>query len=158
VNHVRDTRSPAPLSGRLMAPLRADLSFANKTVLLAEDDMRTVYALTALLSSKGANVIVADTGKEALELLDRAAHVDAVLMDIMMPEMDGYEATRRLREDQRFLRLPVIALTARAMKDERERCLQAGATDYLTKPIDSERLLLTLHEHLNGGASVVVSG
>jgi tubulin-specific chaperone A len=109
--------------------------------LLAEDDMRTVYALSALLRGKGASVLVADNGREALETLALHPDVDGVLMDIMMPEMDGYEAMRRLRKDPRFAKLPVIALTARAMKGERERCVEAGATDYLAKPIDGERLL-----------------
>jgi CheY-like chemotaxis protein len=101
-----------------------------------------------LLTGKGATVLVADTGREALELLAKNPHVDAVLMDIMMPEMDGYEATRRLREDPRFRALPVIALTAKAMKGERERCLAAGASDYLTKPIDSDKLLQALQAWL----------
>src|SRR6185436_20551148 len=100
-------------------------------IMLAEDDMRTVYALSALLRGKGADVIVADTGREALELLARHPDVDGVLMDVMMPEMDGYEAMRRLRREPRYEKLPVIALTAKAMKGERERCLEAGASDYL---------------------------
>ena len=157
VSHVRDTLTPQARTQLPPAPLGIELSFASKTILLAEDDMRTVYALTALLTSKGATVLVADTGKEALELLDQTPSVDAVLMDIMMPEMDGYEATRRLRTDHRFSTLPVIALTARAMKGEQDRCLEAGATDYLTKPIDTERLLRTLHDHLQRGGDASVS-
>jgi CheY-like chemotaxis protein len=98
---------------------------------------------------------VADTGREALELLDRNPDVDAVLMDIMMPEMDGYQATRQLRTDPRFRKLPVIALTAKAMKGERERCLEAGASDYLTKPIDTEKLLQTLQAFLPRGPLAV---
>ena len=93
-------------------------------------------------------MLVADTGKEALELLAQHPHVGGVLMDIMMPEMDGYEAMRRLRQDPRFGALPVIALTAKAMKGERERCIDAGASDYLTKPVDSHRLLITLQSWL----------
>jgi CheY-like chemotaxis protein len=107
--------------------------------------MRTVYALSAMLRAKGAEVVVADTGKAALEILDAHADVDAVLMDIMMPEMDGYEAMRRLRRDPRFRTLAVVALTAKALKGERERCLEAGATDYLSKPIDGDRLLAMLY-------------
>ena len=116
-------------------------------VLIADDDMRTVYALSALLRGKGADVVVAETGREALRVLDEHTNVGAVLMDIMMPDMDGYETMRRLREQQRFATLPVIALTARAMKGERERCREAGASDYLTKPVDPAGLLSTL-EHL----------
>jgi CheY-like chemotaxis protein/HAMP domain-containing protein len=151
VSHVRDALSP--LARSQIPPLRAgnDVSFAGLKLLLAEDDMRTVYALSALLSSKGATVLVADTGREALELLDRNPDLDGVLMDIMMPEMDGYQATRQLRADPRFRNLPVVALTAKAMKGERERCLEAGASDYLTKPIDSDKLLQTLQHWLPRG-------
>ena len=128
-----------------------DVSFSGLKLLLAEDDMRTVYALSALLTSKGATVLVADTGREALQLLDQNPDLDGVLMDIMMPEMDGYQATRELRADPRFARLPVVALTAKAMKGERERCLEAGASDYLTKPIDTDKLLQTLQAWLPRG-------
>ena len=121
---------------------------AGYKLVIAEDDMRTVYALSALLASKGAEVLLAETGREALELLDRNPDTDAVLMDIMMPEMDGYEATRKLRADRRFRTLPVIALTAKAMKGERDRCLEAGASDYLTKPIDTDELLGALSKWL----------
>jgi CheY-like chemotaxis protein len=118
-----------------------DQSLRGTKILLAEDDMRTVYALSAVLRGRGAMVVVADTGREALEALAHHPDVGCVLMDIMMPEMDGYEAMRRLRKDPRFAELPVIALTARAMKGERERCLEAGASDYLAKPVDGEQLV-----------------
>jgi len=120
---------------------------------LAEDDMRTVYALSALLRGKGADILVAETGREALDLLALHPDVHGVLMDVMMPEMDGYEAMRRLRHDARFAKLPVIALTARAMKGERERCVEAGASDYLAKPVDSQRLLATLQTWLRPNGS-----
>ncbi|HWZ93343.1 MAG TPA: response regulator, partial [Polyangiaceae bacterium] len=129
-------------------------SLAGYKLLIAEDDMRTVYALSALLTSKGAEVLLAETGREALELLDRNPDTDAVLMDIMMPEMDGYEATRKLRADRRFRALPVIALTAKAMKGERDRCLEAGASDYLSKPIDTDKLLAALKTWLPGERDV----
>jgi CheY-like chemotaxis protein len=106
--------------------------------------MRTVYALSALLRSKGAEVFVGETGSEALELLEQHPDVQCVLMDVMMPEMDGYTAMRKLRADPRFSELPVIALTAKAMKGERERCMEAGASDYLSKPVDNQRLLETV--------------
>jgi CheY-like chemotaxis protein len=93
-------------------------------------------------------VVVAETGREALRALDEHANVGAVLMDIMMPDMDGYEAIRRVREQRRFADLPLIALTARAMKGERERCEEAGANDYMTKPIDPSGLLSALQHWL----------
>ena len=151
VSHVKGSLSQQARSQIPAALPSVDISLSGKKLLIAEDDMRTVYALSALLTSKGASVVVADTGHEALELLNKNPDVHAVLMDIMMPEMDGYEATRRLRRDPRFHALPVIALTAKAMKGERDRCLEAGASDYLTKPIDSEKLLETLAEWSSGG-------
>jgi CheY-like chemotaxis protein len=131
---------------RNAAPLRLE----QRKLLLVDDDMRTVYALSAVLRAKGAEVLVADTGRAALEALAQHPDVELVLMDIMMPEMDGYEAIRRLRLDPRFARLPVIALTAKAMKGDREKCLEVGATDYLAKPIDPESLAVILRERLPG--------
>jgi CheY-like chemotaxis protein len=113
-------------------------------VLVVEDDVRNVFALTSVLEPKGAEVIIARNGREALETLARRPDVDLVLMDIMMPEMDGLEATMRLRKDPRWAKLPVIALTAKAMRDDQERCLRAGANDYIAKPLDVEMLLSLL--------------
>ena len=141
VREAEPSRALLPSSPRSRDKLGNDVSLRGIKIVLAEDDMRTVYALSALLRGKGASVLVAETGREALETLARHPDVDGVLMDIMMPEMDGYEAMRRLRKDPRFRSLPVIALTARAMKGERERCIEAGASDYLAKPVDGERLL-----------------
>lgn len=123
---------------------KPEFSLQGAKLLLAEDDMRTVYAISALLQASGAKVLIADSGREALDVLSKNPDVNGVLMDVMMPEMDGYEAIRRLRRDARFERLPVVALTARSMKGERERCLQAGASDYLAKPVDSQDLLNTM--------------
>jgi CheY-like chemotaxis protein len=125
-------------------------------ILIAEDDMRTVYALSALLRSLGAEIVVADTGKEALELLDQHPDIQLVLMDVMMPEMDGYEAMRQLRADSRYSELPVVALTAKAMQGERQRCLGAGANEYLPKPVEPDQLLGTVRGFIAGGASNVV--
>jgi CheY-like chemotaxis protein len=148
VKHVKEGLGPAVVKA---LGTTSDLSLNGVTLLLAEDDMRTVYAISALLRGRGAEVIVAETGREALELLDKHPNVSAVLMDVMMPEMDGYEAMRRLREQPRLSSLPVIALTAKAMKGERERCIAAGASDYLTKPVTNERLLETLGQWLQVG-------
>jgi CheY-like chemotaxis protein len=146
IRHVEE-RLPAAQRAN-SAPPANDQSLRGTTILLAEDDMRTAYALSALLQGKGAEVLVAENGREALSLLETHAAVRVILMDIMMPEMDGYEALRRLRADARFANLPAIALTARAMKGERERCIAAGATDYLTKPVDGEMLLAALRSCL----------
>ncbi|MGC4089625.1 MAG: response regulator [Polyangiaceae bacterium] len=129
-----------------------NISLQGAKLLLAEDDMRTVYAISALLQASGAKVLTADSGRDALDVLSKNPDVDGVLMDVMMPEMDGYEAIRRLRQDPRFSSLPVVALTARAMKGERERCLQAGASDYLAKPVDGETLLSTVGSWLANGS------
>ncbi|WP_305823695.1 response regulator [Massilia brevitalea] len=117
-----------------------DRVFEGRTILLVDDDVRNVFALTAALEQRGANVVVGRNGFEAIARLDDVPGIDLVLMDVMMPGMDGLEATRRIRADGRFGRLPIIAITAKAMKDDQEQCLAAGANDYLAKPIDLARL------------------
>ncbi len=117
-----------------------DEVFVNRQVLVVDDDMRNVYALISALDEKGVQVISAGNGQEALDKLEEYPDIDLVLMDVMMPVMDGYEATRRIRQDTRFAKLPIIAVTAKAMKDDQEQCLKAGASDYLAKPLDLERL------------------
>jgi CheY-like chemotaxis protein len=117
-----------------------DRVFEGRTILLVDDDVRNVFALTSALEQRGAHVVVGRNGFEALARLDEVEAIDLVLMDIMMPGMDGLEATRKIRQDTRFARLPIIAITAKAMKDDQEQCLAAGANDYLAKPIDLNRL------------------
>jgi CheY-like chemotaxis protein len=117
-----------------------DRVFEGRTILLVDDDVRNVFALTSALEQRGAKVEVGRNGFEAIAKLDEVATIDLVLMDVMMPGMDGLEATRRIRQDKRFTRLPIIAITAKAMKDDQEQCLAAGANDYLAKPIDLTRL------------------
>ncbi|MFC5479570.1 response regulator [Massilia suwonensis] len=117
-----------------------DRVFEGRTILLVDDDVRNVFALTSALEQRGANVEVGRNGFEAISKLDEVPGIDLVLMDVMMPGMDGLEATRRIRADGRFNRLPIIAITAKAMKDDQEQCLAAGANDYLAKPIDLARL------------------
>jgi CheY-like chemotaxis protein/CHASE3 domain sensor protein len=115
--------------------------FEDKRVLVVEDDVRNIFALSAVLEPRGAKVEIARNGKEAVERLGRDPGVDLVLMDIMMPEMDGLEATRRIRQRPEHAGLPIIALTAKAMIDDREQCLAAGANDYIAKPLDVDKLL-----------------
>ncbi|MGY2260730.1 response regulator [Pseudomonas sp. SDO55104_S430] len=117
-----------------------DKVFEGRKVLLVDDDVRNIFALTSALEQKGAVVIIGRNGREAIERLKEAEDIDLVLMDVMMPEMDGYEATMEIRKEARWRKLPIIAVTAKAMKDDQERCLQAGANDYLAKPIDLDRL------------------
>jgi CheY-like chemotaxis protein/signal transduction histidine kinase len=117
-----------------------DRVFEGRRILLVDDDVRNIFALTSALEQKGAIVEIGRNGFEALEKLDKVQEIDLVLMDVMMPGMDGLEATRRIRADGRWNRLPIIAITAKAMKDDQEQCLAAGANDYLAKPIDLSRL------------------
>jgi CheY-like chemotaxis protein/CHASE3 domain sensor protein len=121
-----------------------DALLKDKKVLIVDDDMRTLFALSHLLTERGMRPLKAENGERALHLLDADPVVDIVLMDIMMPVMDGYETMAKIREQDRFRKLPIIALTAKAMPKDREHCLAAGANDYMTKPVDQERLVSML--------------
>lgn len=125
----------------LMATRNREKAFEGRKILLVDDDVRNIFALTNALELKGAKIKAARNGREALETLEKDGGVDLVLMDIMMPEMDGYEAMRRIRKEERFRNLPIIAVTAKAMRDDYEKCLEAGANDYLPKPVDLEKLV-----------------
>ena len=116
----------------------------SKTVLLVDDDMRNVFALSSILDEHNMDVVIARNGVEALEKLKEVEHVDAILMDIMMPVMDGYEAMREIRKMKAFAKMPIIALTAKAMKGDRSKCIEAGASDYLAKPVNTEKLISIL--------------
>ena len=122
----------------------ADAVIAGKKVLVVDDDVRNIFSLTSVLEDHGMSVRFAENGKEALKALQEDGEVDAILMDVMMPEMDGYQTTRAIREMPQFKSLPIIALTAKAMKGDREKCIAAGASDYITKPVDTEQLLSLL--------------
>ena len=122
----------------------SDPVLAGKRALIVDDDMRNIYALTSLLERHKMHVLYAESGSEGIEMLNKARDIDVVLMDVMMPEMDGYEAMRRIRASDRFKNLPIIALTAKAMKGDREKCMEAGASDYITKPIDAQQLVSLL--------------
>lgn len=115
--------------------------FEGKKILLVDDDVRNVFALSSVLEGYRMNVIYAENGREAIEMLQENGDIDLVLMDMMMPEMDGYEAMRQIRQMPEFSKLPIIALTAKAMKDDRFKCIEAGASDYVKKPIQTDQLL-----------------
>jgi CheY-like chemotaxis protein len=113
-----------------------------KNVLVVDDDVRNLFALTTVFERYNINVVTAESGKEAIQIInDDKQKVDMVLMDIMMPEMDGYETIRRIRSAPEFRTLPILALTAKAMKGDREKCLEAGASDYISKPVNTDQLL-----------------
>jgi CheY-like chemotaxis protein len=139
--HRVEARMPAAKRRMIQQLHSADAVFAGRHVLVVDDDVRNVFALTSALESRGMRVSFAENGREGIEQLDAHPDVDLVLMDIMMPELDGYETTRLIREQDRWAQLPIIALTAKAMKGDRERCIAAGASDYITKPVDIDQLL-----------------
>ncbi len=142
--HKVEAELSSERQGMLKTARGRDRIFEGRTILLVDDDVRNIFALTSALEQRGATVEIGRNGREALERLDQVSEIDLVLMDVMMPEMDGLEATRRLRADPRFVKMPVIAITAKAMKDDRDQCLAAGANDYLAKPVDLERLFSLL--------------
>jgi CheY-like chemotaxis protein len=119
----------------------AEEVFKDKKILIVDDDVRNVFALTSVLEAHGMEVLYAENGKDGIELLHRHPDVDLVLMDIMMPEMDGYQTIRAIREEDAFQQLPIISLTAKAMKGDREKSIASGASDYITKPVDTDQLL-----------------
>jgi len=139
--HRAQSSIPAEQRRILEEANRVELAFAGKKVLLVDDDVRNLFALASALESHGLEVLFAENGREGIEALKRNPEIDLVLMDLMMPEMDGYEAMKALREMPRFKELPIIALTAKAMKGDREESISAGASDYITKPVDIEQLL-----------------
>jgi HAMP domain-containing protein/CheY-like chemotaxis protein/signal transduction histidine kinase len=128
---------------------RSDEALIGKTVLVVDDDVRNIFALSSVLERRGMQVLTAATGGEAISTLESTPGLAIALMDIMMPGMDGYETIRAIRKNPSFRRLPIIALTAKAMKGDREKCLEAGATDYLAKPVNTEQLLSSLRTWLH---------
>jgi len=127
----------------------SDEDLVGQKVLLVDDDARNIFALSSVLERRGMHVLTATTGREAIALLESTSDVAIVLMDIMMPEMDGYQTMEVIRKKAEFRRLPIIALTAKAMKGDREKCLEAGASDYLAKPVNTEQLLSALRMWLH---------
>jgi CheY-like chemotaxis protein len=164
---VKDVRSPERLFDQVALWLHHDVSklpadkrdlvrrlhdpneiLAGKKILIVDDDIRNIFAMTSLLERYKINVISAETGKAGIEALEKAPDVDLVLMDIMLPEMDGYDTMRAIRQMYSFNQLPIVALTAKAMKGDREKCIEAGASDYIAKPVETEELLSLLRNWL----------
>jgi len=143
------TELPAEKQRMLELLTSSDEDLVGQTVLLVDDDSRNIFALSSLLERRGMNVLTATTGREAIELIEANSNLAIVLMDIMMPEMDGYQTIRKIRENPGYRRLPIVALTAKAMKGDREKCLEAGASDYLAKPVNTEQLLSALRMWLH---------
>jgi CheY-like chemotaxis protein len=135
--------SDLPLEKRNMLDRlhRSDEALVGKRVLIVDDDVRNIFALSSVLERRGMSVLTAGTGREAIATVESTSDLSIVLMDIMMPEMDGYETMQVIRQNPQFRRLPIIALTAKAMKGDREKCLEAGASEYLAKPVNTEQLL-----------------
>ena len=122
-----------------------------RNVLLVDDDMRNIYALSSVLEGQNLNVITAINGRDALLKLEQHPEIEIVLMDIMMPEMDGYQAMQEIRKTRKIQNLPIIALTAKAMMGDREKCIQCGASDYISKPVNTDQLLSLMRVWLYKG-------
>jgi CheY-like chemotaxis protein len=127
----------------------SDEYLAGRKVLVVDDDVRNIFALSSILERRGMRVTTASTGAEAISTLESDPEISIALMDIMMPEMDGYQTMQAIRQNPVLRRLPIIALTAKAMKGDREKCLQAGASDYLAKPVNTEQLFSSLRMWLH---------
>ncbi len=141
-NLIREEELPVP-------PLPLNADFHGKKILIIDDDKRNIFALTSVLKTRGMIIVTAENGKMGLKRLIEKPDTDLILMDIMMPEMNGFEAIKLIRQNSKFKDMPIITLTAKAMKGDREQCLKAGASDYITKPVDSEKLLSLMYVWLN---------
>jgi CheY-like chemotaxis protein len=140
---------PAEKQAMLRALHDSDEDLQGKAVLVVDDDTRNIFALSSVLERRGMRVLTANTGSEAIATIEATPNLAIVLMDIMMPEMDGYQTMQAIRKNPALRRLPMIALTAKAMKGDREKCLEAGASDYLAKPVNTEQLLSVLRVWLH---------
>jgi CheY-like chemotaxis protein len=137
-----DHKQLQPEKRKLIENLRSKKDvLTNKRVLVVDDDVRNLFALTTAFEKYKINAITAESGQEAMKILEDDDTIDMVLMDIMMPEMDGYETTQKIRREHKNTSLPIIAVTAKAMKGDREKCIEAGASDYITKPVKVDQLL-----------------
>jgi CheY-like chemotaxis protein len=137
-----------PKEQQILIRGNADGQLKGRKVLIVDDDMRNIFSLTSALEQHGMEVIFSENGRDGIELLGNTPDVDVMLVDIMMPEMDGYETMQEIRKHEEYANLPIIAITAKAMKGDREKCLEAGASDYIAKPVDLDQLLAVLRVQL----------
>jgi CheY-like chemotaxis protein len=146
----RVVTSLPPEKQRMLEKLhQTDEALQGKKVLVVDDDVRNIFALSSVLERRGMEVVTANTGKKAIGILEKQPDIAIVLMDIMMPEMDGYETMDVIRRKSEFKKLPILALTAKAMKGDREKCLHAGASDYIAKPVNTDQLLALMRVWLH---------
>jgi CheY-like chemotaxis protein len=145
---VREIEDRPLLLDGVPSSFTVDADFHGRKVLLVDDDLRNLFALRTVLEARNISVLHAENGKVALEILRAHSDVDLVLMDTMMPEMDGLSATRAIRDIHELRSLPIVSLTAKAMKGDREKAFESGATDYVTKPVDPDKLLAVIHRWL----------
>ncbi|HWT51312.1 MAG TPA: response regulator, partial [Caulobacter sp.] len=143
-HHRAGQRLPDSARAMLTRTKHADAVLAGRTAVVIDDDIRNIFSLASALEEYGIELRYAESGRAGLELLDSLPSVDMVLVDIMMPDMDGYETMREIRSRARFSDLPVVAVTAKAMKGDRQKCIQAGASDYVSKPVDLDQLISVL--------------
>jgi CheY-like chemotaxis protein len=148
ITNGSDGEEPQPI--RLERP--SEMSLQGRKVLIVDDDVRNIFSLTSALEQHGMNVAFAENGREGIEMLKNTPDVDVMLVDIMMPEMDGFETMQEIRKMPEYRDLPLIAVTAKAMKGDREKCLESGATDYVSKPVDMDQLLAVLRIQLAGSS------
>jgi HAMP domain-containing protein/signal transduction histidine kinase/ActR/RegA family two-component response regulator len=150
-NKVNPSENPGIENNMLIPPLPKDADFAGKKVLVMDDDIRNIFAINSVLEQQKMRVLHAENGKIGIKILQENPDIDLVLMDMMMPEMDGLTATQEIRKIPQFQKIPIISLTAKAMKGDREKALSAGASDYVTKPVDPEKLLSVMHIWMKKG-------
>jgi len=147
---LQQTQAPLTADAAERAAPQAAARLAGRKVLVVDDDIRNVFALTSALETHGMEVLHAESGKEGIDLLKRSADIDVVLMDVMMPGLDGIDTMRIVRQLDGYRELPIIAVTAKAMIGDREKCIEAGATDYVAKPVNMDVLLATLWRSVEG--------
>jgi CheY-like chemotaxis protein len=143
-----------PEEQQIIVDRKDDAQIQGRKVLIVDDDLRNIFSLTSALEQHGMEVYFAENGREGIEKLKSTPGIDVMLVDIMMPEMDGYETMQEIRKLPQYHHLPLVAVTAKAMKGDREKCLEAGATDYVSKPVDIDQLLAVLRVQLGRSAYV----